>query len=98
MIPHERSLVAKMEGRPFALVGVNNDQGDVSARLQESKITWRSFKDPGSAISRRLGVNSFPSLILIDEKGVIQKVWKGSPGNAALDAAIEEYTKKAEGK
>ena len=25
MLPHERSLVARMEGRPFALLGVNCD-------------------------------------------------------------------------
>jgi len=26
MYPHERSLVQKMEGKPFALIGVNSDQ------------------------------------------------------------------------
>jgi hypothetical protein len=26
MYPHERSLVKKMEGKPFALIGVNSDE------------------------------------------------------------------------
>ena len=45
MLPHERSLVARMEGRPFALLGVNCDDEmetvqQVSCRQQ---LNWRNW-------------------------------------------------------
>ncbi len=41
MYPNERSLVKKMEGKPFALVGVNGDQDREALKkiLEEEKIT-----------------------------------------------------------
>ena len=44
MIPHERSLVERLEGRPFALLGSNSDSHKEKYRQQaeELKVTWRS--------------------------------------------------------
>jgi len=45
MFPHERSLVARLENKPFALIGINSDKD--KDKLKESnekeQITWRSF-------------------------------------------------------
>ena len=49
MYPHERSLVKEMEGRPFALLGVNSDE-DLDAlkvRMAEENITWHSWRNGG---------------------------------------------------
>ena len=35
MIPHERSLVKKLEGKPFVLLGVNGDDEDTSEELKK---------------------------------------------------------------
>ena len=45
MYPHERSLVQKLEGLPFALVGVNTDSDlEVTRRrVIEEKLTWPSW-------------------------------------------------------
>ncbi len=47
MVPHERSLVKRMEGKPFALIGVNFDNAKEDQKKSEEKnqITWRSFFD-----------------------------------------------------
>ncbi len=45
MLPHEKELTAKWKDRPFALVGVNSDQGgqDALAKIvKEQGITWRN--------------------------------------------------------
>jgi hypothetical protein len=45
MYPHERSLVADLKDKPFALLGVNSDS-DLSVlkpRLVEESITWLSW-------------------------------------------------------
>ncbi len=95
MYGHERSLVKKMEGKPFALIGVNSDKDrdELKEVLKKENITWRSFWNSGSTngpIARAWGVKSWPTLVVIDAKGVIRFKWEGSPGDAALDKAIEQ--------
>ena len=76
-VPHERSLVKRLQGKPFAIVGVNSDKEREAVRkvCAEKGITWRSFWDGGSTngpIARRWNVQAWPTLYLIDGKGVIR--------------------------
>ncbi len=102
MFPHERSLVKKMADKPFALVGVNSDRDlkELKKVLEEENITWRSFwngpKGTGGPISEQWNVHGWPTLYVIDHKGVIQHKWEGSPGNEVLDKAIEKLVETAE--
>ena len=102
MYPHERSLVKKMVDKPFALVGVNSDPDlkKLKPVLEEEQITWRSFwngKDgTGGPISKEWNVHGWPTLYVIDHKGVIRHKWVGSPGNEKMDAAIEKLVAEAE--
>jgi len=102
MYGHERSLVKKMTDKPFALVGVNsdNDLAALKPVLEEEKITWRSFwngKDgTGGPISQEWNVHGWPTLYIIDHKGVIRHKYVGSPGDDKLDAAIEKLVAEAE--
>jgi hypothetical protein len=103
MYPHERSLVKKLEGKPFALVGVNSDQdkAELKKAMEKENITWRSFWNGGSTsgpISTRWAVRGWPTLYLIDHKGVIRKKWVGSPGDKVLDQEIDKLVKEAEAK
>jgi hypothetical protein len=103
MYPHERSLVKKMEGKPFALIGVNSDQdkAELKKAMAKENITWRSFWNGGSTqgpISTRWAVQGWPTLYLIDHKGVIRKKWEGSPGDKVLDEEIDKLVKEAEDK
>ena len=102
MYPHERSLVKKMESKPFALVGVNSDRDREALKpvLEKEKITWRSFwngeQGTGGPISATWNVRGWPTLYVIDHKGVIRHKWLGSPGDKVLDEAIEKLVKAAE--
>jgi hypothetical protein len=101
MYPHERSLVKKLEGKPFVLLGVNSDQDRDALKkvLEQEHITWRSFWNGGSPagpISAAWNVEGWPTLCVIDAKGVIRHKWAGSPGDQALDQAVEELVKEAE--
>jgi hypothetical protein len=102
MYPHERSLVKRLDGKPFALVGINSDK-DLKALkpiLEKEQITWRSFwNGPDGTrgpISEEWRVRGWPTLFLIDHKGVIRHKYLGSPGEKALDAAIESLVREAE--
>ena len=102
MYPHERSLVKKLADKPFALVGVNSDRDldQLKKVLEDEKITWRSFwngKEGGRGpISTEWNVRGWPTLYLIDHKGVIRHKWVGSPENEKLDAAIDRLVAEAE--
>jgi hypothetical protein len=102
MYPHERSLVEKMKDKPFTLIGVNSDRDKekLKKRMEEEKITWRSFwngpKGTGGPISATWNVRGWPTLYVIDHKGVIRHKWLGSPGDKVLDDALEELLKEAE--
>ncbi|HEV3144698.1 MAG TPA: TlpA disulfide reductase family protein [Gemmataceae bacterium] len=101
MYPHERSLVKRLADKPFALVGVNsdNDMQELKPVLEKEQITWRSFqnqKGKDGVISDGWGVQGWPTLYVIDHKGVIRHKWVGSPGNDKMDEAIDDLVKKAE--
>ena len=76
MFPHERSLVKRLEGKPFVLLGVNSDESrkELKAVMKKEKITWRSFWNGGrdGPISREWGIRGWPTLVIIDAKGVIR--------------------------
>ena len=104
MFPHERSLVKKMADKPFALVGVNSDSDlkELKEVLEKENITWRSFwngpNGTGGPISTEWHVQGWPTLYVIDHKGVIRYKWVGSPGDKVMDESIEKLVKEAEDK
>ncbi len=101
MYEHERSLVKRLEGKPFALIGVNSDTNrkELKVVLKKEKITWRSFWNGGSTsgpISKQWKVNGWPSIWVIDAKGVIR--YRGVRGEAmdkAVDTLLAEMEKMA---
>ncbi|MBX9687815.1 MAG: TlpA family protein disulfide reductase, partial [Candidatus Obscuribacterales bacterium] len=74
MYDHERSLVEKFKNRPFKLIGVNTDEPEqLASIIKENGLTWDSWSDgPGGPICRKYGVHSFPTIFLIDHKGIIR--------------------------
>src|SRR5262245_61718731 len=99
MYPHERSLVKRLEGKPFALLGVNSDvdKAALKERMAKEKITWRSFwngpKGTDGPISRAWNVRAWPTVYVIDHKGVIRS--KYAIGKK-LDELADELIAEAE--
>ena len=101
MYPHERSLVKAMENKPFVLIGVNSDPSkDVLKKVSsDEKMTWRSFWDGGSTsgpMATKWNIHGWPTLYVVDHKGVIRHKWEGSPGDKVLDDSLEKLVKEAE--
>jgi peroxiredoxin len=96
MIPHERSLVEKMQGKPFALLGVNTDTSieEVKSKSKEKGVTWRSWFDGQSGpICKQYKVQSFPTIFVLDHKGVVR--YKNVRGEK-MDEAVETLIKELE--
>ena len=91
MYPHERSLVKRLAGKPFALIGVNSDEKTkLKQVLKKENMTWRSWWDGGNTsgpIASQWNVHGWPTIYVLDHKGVIR--FKG-PREEALDKAVDE--------
>ena len=102
MLPHERTLVTRLQGKPFALVGINGDDDPKAIQEQSKKhgVTWRSFKNSqgpdGKELADLWNLQGWPTLYLIDHQGTIRKKWLGSPGDKILDKEIDNLVKEAE--
>jgi hypothetical protein len=91
MYPHERSLVQRLQDKPFALIGVNSDTNKEKLKKQmaKEKITWRSFwngpKGTSGPLSKAWNVSGWPTIYVLDHKGVIR--YKGIRGEKLDEAA-----------
>ena len=97
MYPHERSLVKRLANKPFALIGVNSDKdlAKLRPRLKEENISWRSFwngpQGTSGPISAKWGVRGWPTIYILDHKGVIRfKGPRGERMDKAVDQLLEE--------
>jgi thiol-disulfide isomerase/thioredoxin len=97
MYPHERQLVTRLKARPFALLGVNcdEDRAEIRRVVDKEKLNWKSWWDGGTErkISTPWQVTSFPTIYVLDHKGVIR--YKGVRGQR-LDAAVNHLLKECE--
>ena len=96
MYPHERSLVSSLQGRPFALLGVNTDNKISTAidAVKENNLNWRSWYDGDSGpIVENFGITGFPTIFVVDHTGVIR--YKDIRGEK-LEHAIELLVAEAE--
>ncbi len=99
MFAHERSLVKRLEGKPFALLGVDTDgsREECKDAMVKNKLTWRSWFDGQSGpIVEAWKIEAFPTLFLIDAKGTIRHKFEGAPKEAELDRMLDDLVKEAE--
>ena len=101
MIPQETDLVKRLAGKPFALVSVSADRtkADLTEFLKKKPMPWTHwYAGPGSEAFDNWGVRGYPTVYLIDAKGVIRK--RGLVGrNMApkeIDPLVEALVAEAE--
>ena len=95
MYPHERSLVKRLEGKPFALLGINSDPKDsLRQAMKKENITWRSWWDGGKTggpIAKAWNIKGWPTTYVLDPKGVIRyKNVRDHDMDKAVDALLKE--------
>ncbi|MFQ5653937.1 MAG: peroxiredoxin family protein [Planctomycetota bacterium] len=96
MYPHERSLVKRLAGTPFALLGINSDadREELKKVLEKESITWRSWWDGGGTrgpIATTWNVSGWPTIYVLDQKGVIRfKNVRGKALDEAVNTLLEE--------
>jgi hypothetical protein len=100
MFPHERSLVKRLENKPFALIGVNSDTDKklIKRENEKEQITWRSFwcgeDGTSGVIPSTWNVRGWPTLYYIDHKGVIRA--KNLRDEKEIDDFLDKLVEEAE--
>ena len=93
--PHLRALAQKHANDEFAIVGVDSDtQLDRLKHVMEKQgIRWRSFtngpKGPRGPIARAWGVEDWPTICVLDAKGVI-RYRSAQPDFEAIGELVEQ--------
>jgi thiol-disulfide isomerase/thioredoxin/tetratricopeptide (TPR) repeat protein len=99
MYPHERNLVARMAGKPFALLGVNCDDEKATAvrAVAKEQLAWRSWWQGrgGERLTTLWQVDAFPTIFILDAKGVIRYKFQGYI-DKELDEAVEKLLREHE--
>jgi len=95
MIPHERDMVEKFKGKPFALVSisVDDEKKELTDFLDKESMPWTHWWDgPEAALIKQWNIRFFPTIYVIDAKGVIRH--KNVRGEE-LDKAVEKLLAEA---
>jgi thiol-disulfide isomerase/thioredoxin len=76
LVPYERSLVKRLEGKPFALLGIDGDADRQKAAnvMVKEAMTWPSWWDPDGdgPIATQWNVRGWPTIYILDHNGVIR--------------------------
>ena len=94
MYAHERRLVARLQGKPFAAVSVNADatRATLEESIHKAEITWRCWWDGlEGPITKQWHIEGIPSVFVIDAQGIIRfKQVQGEALEKAVNALLQE--------
>jgi len=96
MLPHSRQMVARLRGKPFAMVSISadDDVDEVKTFAKQNDMVWSQWHEgPNGAMKSKWNINSLPSIFVIDAKGVIRH--KGLREDD-LEDAVKKLIKEAE--
>ncbi|VTR99767.1 TlpA family protein disulfide reductase [Tuwongella immobilis] len=98
MIPHEREMVARLKGKPFALISISADDAkeDLETFLKETAMPWTHWYEGAKGeLLGKWNITAFPTIYVIDAKGVIRhKGLRGDDLEAAVNKLIQETESK----
>lgn len=99
LYPLERSLVKRLEGRPFALVSINaepsKDRAELKRAWEAEGNAWRCVwdGDDSGPINTAWNILKYPTIYLLDPSGVIRsKNVFGKDLERAVDSLLEEMS------
>jgi len=100
MIPHNREVAKKLADKPFVLVSVSADEKKetLEAFMKKQEMPWTHWWDGrGGKVAELWDVEAYPTLYVIDHKGVIRHKQRGfGDDSKELDEMIEKLVKAAE--
>ena len=104
MIPHEREMVGRLEGKPFRLVALSIDDQVKTLKdfLAKEKLPWTHWwagpGGPESSFMQDWDIRGIPAVFVLDGEGVIRyRDVRGDELEKAVNALLKEAEAKAAG-
>jgi len=102
MVPVERALAQRMQGKSFTMIGVNGDAilSDAKHAMEREKMTWPSFwngmEGPKGPIATAWNVHGWPTIFVLDAEGIIRFKYEGygNESSNVLNGCVDEMMKK----
>jgi thiol-disulfide isomerase/thioredoxin len=94
MIPHERTMVEKLKGKPFELISISadSDKETLTKFLAKEPMPWTHWwnGDEGK-LMEALNIRHYPTIFVLDGEGVIRfKEIRGEELEKAVDQLLAE--------
>ena len=88
-MPQLNQLAADFTGSPVAILGMNTDSDPADARfvIDKMKLKYPTLK--AETLAHTFDVDEFPTLLLIDQHGVIRDVHVGYSANLRRDLGLQ---------
>jgi thiol-disulfide isomerase/thioredoxin len=98
MIPHTRELVKKMDGKPFVFVSISADakKDTLTEFLEKTKMPWTHWYSGTEGVVEDWEIEAFPTIYILDAKGVIRKKIVGASDPEAIDKEVVKLVREAE--
>jgi thiol-disulfide isomerase/thioredoxin len=100
MIPHERDMVKKHEGKPLVFISVSADEKKEKVKefLEKEKMPWThwwSGQDGG--VVKKWNIRAFPTIYIMDAQGVLRAklVGGGDDTEKKLTETVEKLVNEA---
>lgn len=99
MIPRERELVKRLDGKPFTLVSISVDEKreTLAEFLKKEPMPWTHwYEGPDGKIIADLNVCSYPTIYVLDAQGAIRyKDVRDKFLDQAVDTLLKEIEEKS---
>ncbi len=90
-IPALDALHKKYQAKGVEVIGISSESlEDLKAFQAANKQGYNLFNDIGQVTTRRYQAFAFPTLVLVDRKGVVQRVEVGAHSGAEMEKWIRE--------
>jgi thiol-disulfide isomerase/thioredoxin len=94
-VPESRLAMLSVTGSPYAANStpdnlVPENQDDVNKFDTTYGITWPTFFDPDLTVTKKFGLNGFPTIFIVDKKGTIVYADSGEVSQDTLMSAIHK--------
>jgi thiol-disulfide isomerase/thioredoxin len=94
-LPASKLAMVSVSGSPFGQNStegnnVPESQADVDAFDKQYGVTWPAFYDPNMSVVRLWGMYGFPTIYIVDKRGVIRYSGRGDQDEATIMAGLKK--------
>jgi peroxiredoxin len=96
-MPGLQTLEEQFKGRGLEILSVNQGEKTDQVRhfIDRKKYSFHVVLDQDQAVAMKYGVKGIPTLVLVDKKGIVQRISVGYSGNESdLRQAVERLVKE----